>query len=87
MVKKTDYITSKAINKIWTLRRLSKPGFSDNFIIDVYIKEIRSILEYNGPLWNGGLTKKDIDKIEKIRKKCFQTSLKKLKIQFLHKSM
>ena len=35
----TEHITSKAKQKLWTLRKLSKMGFDDNFIIDVYCKE------------------------------------------------
>ena len=51
-----------------TLRRLRKIGFSDSFIIDVYTKEIRSILEYAVPIWHGALTVKDSDKIERVQK-------------------
>ena len=64
----TDFIVSKAMKRIWTLRRLRKLGFSDSFIIDVYTKEIRSILEYAVPIWNGALTRKDSDKIERVQK-------------------
>merc|ERR1711954_351445 len=60
--KNTEYITSKAMKRIWTLRKLLKMGFSHQFILDVYIKEMRSILEYNVPLWNGNLTQKDKSK-------------------------
>ena len=64
----TDSIVSKAMKRIWTLRRLRKLGFSDSFIIDVYTKEIRSILEYAVPIWHGALTVKDSDKIERVQK-------------------
>ena len=66
--KNTDYIVGKAMKRIWTLRRLRKIGFGDDFIIDVYKKEIRTILEYAVQVWNGALTKKDSDKIEKVQK-------------------
>ena len=62
----TEYITSKAMRRIWTLRKLQKLGLSQKFILDVYVKEIRSILEYNAPLWNGGITSSESQKIEKI---------------------
>ena len=64
----TEHITSKAKQKLWTLRKLSKMGFDDNFIIDVYCKEVRSILEYCAPVWSGGLTMRDSNKIENIQK-------------------
>ena len=37
-------------------------------MIDVFIKEIRSILEQAVPLWNGGLTKVQISTIERVQK-------------------
>ena len=51
-------------------------GLSHQFILDVYVKEIRSILEYNVPLWNGSLTQKDSQKIEKIQKIVLKLLLK-----------
>ena len=72
----TDLITSKARSRIWTLRRLKKLGFDHKFILEVYIKEIRSILEYCVPLWNGSLTKKESEKIEKIQKSVLKLLLK-----------
>ena len=56
------------MERLWTLRKLQKLGLNQEFILDVYRKEIRSILEYNVPLWNGGLTKKESEKIEKVQK-------------------
>ena len=76
MVQNTEYITSKAMKRIWTLRKLQKMGLSHQFILDVYVKEIRSILEYNVPLWNGSLTQKDSQKIEKIQKIVLKLLLK-----------
>ena len=64
----TDNIVSKAMKRIWTLRRLRKLGFNDEFIIDVYKKEVRVMLEYGVPIWNGALSKKDSDRIEKVQK-------------------
>ena len=34
----TDFITSKARAKIWTIRRMDNLGFDDQFILDVYKK-------------------------------------------------
>ena len=66
--KNTDFIVSKAMKRIWILRRLRKLGFGDDFIIDVYKKEIRTVLEYAVQVWNGALTRKDSDKIERVQK-------------------
>ena len=56
------------MRRIWTLRRLKKLGFNDNFLLDVYKKEIRTVLEYAVQVWNGALTKKDSDRIERVQK-------------------
>ena len=66
--KNTDYIVSKAMKRIWILRRLRKLGFEDKFLIEVYKKEIRSLLEYAVQIWNGAITKKESSKIENIQK-------------------
>ena len=72
----TDYIITKAMKRLWTLRKLQKCGLSQQFILEVYKKEIRSILEYNVPVWNEGLTQKDSQKIEKIQKIVLKMLLK-----------
>ena len=64
----TDFIVSKAKKRLWTLRRLRKLGFDNSFILDVYTKEIRSVLEYAVPIWHGALTAKDSEKIERVQK-------------------
>ena len=72
----TDFVTSKAMRRIWTLRKLQKLGLNQQFILDVYIKEIRSILEYCVPLWNGGITQKESQKIENVQKIVMRILLK-----------
>ena len=79
----TDYIITKAMKRLWTLRKLQKCGLSQQFILEVYKKEIRSILEYNVPVWNGGLTQKDSQKIEKIQKIVLKMLLKTITLHTL----
>ena len=64
------------MRRIWTLRKLQKLGLSQQFILDVYIKEIRSILEYSVPLWNGGITQKESQQIENVQKLVMRFLLK-----------
>ena len=71
----TKYITERALSKIWTIRRLKNLGLTNDFIFDVYTKEIRSILEFGAPVWTGGLMDADSEKIEKIQKKVFKILL------------
>ena len=67
--KNTDYICTKARQKMWILRRLVKLGMDVKTLFDVYTKELRSILELAVPVWHSSLTKnqsKDIERIQKI---------------------
>ena len=64
----TDFIFSRAMRKMWMLRNLKKMGGTQNDLLDIYIKHIRSIAEYAAPVWNFGLTKKEIIKLERIQK-------------------
>ena len=45
-----------------------KLGFDADFIVDVYTKEIRPILEFGVQVWNGALSKKNSDKIENVKR-------------------
>ena len=56
------------MKKMWMLRNLKQIGGTENDLLDVYIKHIRSIAEYAAPVWNFGLTKKEIIKLERIQK-------------------
>ena len=44
-------------------------------MIDVYHKEIRSVLEYAVPVWNGYLSQNDAEKIEQVQKRAFKIIL------------
>ena len=63
----TDYIINRCSKKTWMLRRL-KFGASQGDLLDVYMKQIRSLAEYAVPVWNSSLTGEDISNIEKIQK-------------------
>ena len=46
-------------------------GASRETLLDVYNKQIRSILEYAAVVWNAGLKKENITKIERVQKSAF----------------
>ena len=48
--RNTDYISQRARTKLWTLRRLKKLNFDLLHILDVYTKEVRSLLELAVPV-------------------------------------
>ena len=43
--RNTEYICSRAFKKMWSLRRMKVLDIEPYVILDVYIKEIRSVLE------------------------------------------
>ena len=64
----TEYSCKKAYGKMWTLRRMKLLDVDPAIICDVYVKEIRSLLELAVPAWHSGLTKKQSGDIERVQK-------------------
>ena len=65
----TQYLCAKAYKRMWCLRRMKKLDIEPYIILDIYIKEIRSVLELAVPAWHSGLTKKqslDIERVQKV---------------------
>ena len=60
-----DNICSKARKRIWVLRRMMNIRLDYEIILDVFKREIRSILEYNLVIFHSGLTDKLSNRIEK----------------------
>ena len=56
--RNTDYICNKATQKLWIIRRLKKYNLGISTLLDVYIKEVRSLLEHGVPVWHSGLTRR-----------------------------
>ena len=52
----TDFICKKAFKKMCTIRRMKVLNVEPLLILDVYLKEIRSVLELAVPPWHSGLT-------------------------------
>ena len=52
----TEFIVKKAFGRIWMLRRLKNLGTDAGQQTDVYIKQIRSVLELAVPVWHSSLT-------------------------------
>ena len=51
-------------------------NFSNTELFDVYVKEVRSILEYAVPVWHPGLTHKQSSEIEGVQKLVFKIILR-----------
>ena len=65
-----DFMCQKAMKKTFLLRKLKILELESNLLLDFYLKEIRSILEYGVPVWHSGLTIKMSEKIERVQKIC-----------------
>ena len=57
------------------LRRLKKLGASQDDLLEVYVKQIRSLEENDVPVWNSSLTGEDIVILERIQKTAFHIIL------------
>ena len=64
----TEYMVKRANKKLWCLRRLKRLGAKPIDLIDVYYKQIRSLLEYAVPVWHPALTGEERLKIERVQK-------------------
>ena len=64
----TEFIEERCYKKLWMLRRLDKLGADSDDLIDVYCKQVRSILEFAVPVWNSSLTGENIAQLERLQK-------------------
>ena len=64
----TEYMVSRANKKLWFLRRLKALGASHEDLKEVYIKQIRCILEYAAPVWHSSVTAGESIQIERVQK-------------------
>ena len=71
----TDYMVKRANRKLWCLKRLKRLGATSKDLIDVYNKQIRSLLEFSATLWHPNLTETDRMKIERVQKSALRIIL------------
>ena len=64
----TLYMVKRASKKLWCLRRLKNFGAKTKDLLDVYVKQIRCLLEYAVTVWQPSLTVEDSLKIERVQK-------------------
>ena len=73
----TEYIVKKANSRLWTMRRLKNLGACDDDLLDVYTKQIRSVLELAVPVWQSGLKQAQKLEIERVQKSALHIVLGK----------
>ena len=64
----TEYMLVRAYKRLWSLRRLKGMGATVEDMKDVYLKQVRSVLEFAVPAWNGALIQDDVRDIERVQK-------------------
>ena len=64
----TSQLCRKGFSRLWMLRNLKRLGASKAELLDVYIKQCRSILELAAPVWTPGLTSENIISLERVQK-------------------
>ena len=64
----TEQMISRAYKKLWILKRLKGQGASLEDFTDIYVKQVRSILEFGVPVWNSKLIQEEINDIERVQK-------------------
>ena len=71
----TDYICQRGYGRLWMLRRLKVLGANESELIDVYEKQVRSLLELAVPVWQPSLTLQESIQIERVQKTAFNIIL------------
>ena len=64
----SEQMVKKANKRLWILRRLKNLGARNKDLIDLYEKQIRSILELAAPAWHGSITQNERIMIERVQK-------------------
>ena len=64
----TAAIYRKSMGRMWLLRRMKTLNLELELILDYYLKEIRPLTEQGVVVWNSGLTKSQVNDLEKIQK-------------------
>ena len=71
----TNSIVIRAYKKLWIVKRLKLNGANLSDLVEVYTKQIRSILEFGVPVWNSGLTTAEVLDIERVQKSFLHIAL------------
>ena len=71
----TSDIIKRGNKKLWCLKRLKKFGASTQELLDVYNKQVGSLLEFAAPVWHPSLTGGDKRRIERVQKSAFSIIL------------
>ena len=65
----------KAYGRLWSIKRLASHGATLDDLIDIYIKQVRSVLEFGVPVWNSSITNGEVKDLERVQKSFFRIAL------------
>jgi hypothetical protein len=77
-----ENMTKKTYKKLWMIKRLKLNGANSEDLTDVYVKQVRSILEFGTPVWNSNLTQEDVLHIERVQKSFLHIALGNMYINY-----
>ena len=63
----TSMMVQKATQKLWILRRLTNMGANEPDLAEMYITQIKSIIELADPAWHGAITQDERTYIERVK--------------------
>ena len=52
----TRYLIKKAYKRLWIIKRLKILGANTEALLEIYLKQVRCILELAVPVWNGSIS-------------------------------
>ena len=67
-MKTLNLSQKRGFSKLWMLRRLNIFGAKNSELVDIYKKQVRSILEFASPVWASGITKENSKQIERVQR-------------------
>ena len=72
--KHIQFVKKKFSKKLWALNRMRDIGATDEEMLEVYKLQIRCLTEIGCAAWNGSLTVKDRDELERTQKLLLELS-------------
>ena len=64
----TKTMVKKANQRLWMIKRLKNLGAHAEDLVDVFVKQVRSVLEFGVPVWNSRVTQIEKVNIERVQK-------------------
>ena len=70
--KHMNEVVKRANGKLYMLRLLKSHGLPRCDLLTIFQSYVRPVLEYAAPVWHGGITRNQNDKLERIQKRALR---------------